>query len=37
MARVGTAFQDDQDQAMEEIPLLCGCGDGGWPQWLLVT
>lgn len=29
MARAGMAFQDDQDQAMEETPLLCGCGGGG--------
>lgn len=30
------AFQGDQEQAMEETPLLCGCGDGGCSQWLLV-
>lgn len=36
MARAGTAFQDDQDQAMEETPLLCGCGGGEWP-WLLLV
>lgn len=35
MAGTGVGFKDDQEQMMEETPLVGGCLAGGWPQGLL--
>lgn len=37
MAGAGVGLKDDQDQTMEEIPLVGGCSAGGWPRGLLFT
>lgn len=37
MAGAGEGLKDDQDQMMEEIPLVGGCSAGGWPQGFLFT
>lgn len=37
VAGAGMGAKDDQDQTMEETPLVGGCSAGEWPQWLLLT